>query len=105
MEVFEVVSDDVDFLKEETHAYGEVFALDKADIFAARFVEEVAEAETDEAGDVVAVLVVIGDGDTLCVADVLGHSCAHFFGDVPDDFLVLFVETEEAVDDDVVLFQ
>ena len=90
MMVLADVADDVRLLKEEAHGVVEAGALQQARVAEFGLDEEASEPLADEAGDVVAVEVVLlirpDTGVLGSGADaVISHAVAHLASDVPDD--------------------
>ena len=108
MVVLTDIADDVRLLEEEAHGVVEAGALEQARVAELGLDEEASEPLADEAGDVVAVeviLVVRQDAETLGGgADaVIGHAVAHLLGDVLDDDAVGGFQVLELGDDIVEL--
>lgn len=85
--VLEIVTDDVRLLQEQTHVIGRGQVIGKMGVLHAAGGEQASEAVSDEAGDVVAVHVVVVlrlDG----VLEVVAHAVGHALADVRDHLLV-----------------
>ena len=104
------VADDVRLLEEEAHGVVEAGALQQARVAEFGLDEEASEPLADEAGDVVAVEVVLlirfDAGVLIGGADaVIGHAVAHLTGDIPDDEAVGGFHLLELGDDIVELHE
>mmetsp|Transcript_36980 Transcript_36980/g.114189 ORF Transcript_36980/g.114189 Transcript_36980/m.114189 type:complete len:444 (+) Transcript_36980:332-1663(+) len=86
-DVLVVVADDVGLLEEEAHAVGDAQVLGDRRVLEPARREEAREAVADEAGDVVAVEVVVGLGHHLVLEEV-HHAHRHAVADVGDDLQV-----------------
>ena len=93
-DVLQVIADDVSLLEEEPHGVGEILHLRESLILEHGVCPQVREADADQAGDVVAVLVPVLQGDDLAL-DEVAHPRAHSLGDIGDDVLVLLLQREE----------
>lgn len=98
------VSDDVGLLQEETHRLLQMGAFEESRVGQLGLDEQAGETLTDQAGNVVAVLIIFLDRldagvRQLSLSAVVGHTVTHLGRDVLDDCLVGGLHLHELGDD------